>query len=473
VDSSAGDRVAGTPPGSVDITRRMREEWNRRARQDAYFYAGFVRHNQADEEFLASGAETVAKIESELARLPELPCPARRALEIGCGPGRLMLPLSRHFGEIHGVDISEEMVALARERLRSVPHAHVQVTPGAGLPMFEAGYFDFVYSYIVFQHIPDRQVVLEYLREARRVLKPEGILCCQLRGAAPLASEMSRESATWTGSYFTGEEMAAFAREHDFHLVALSGLETQYMWTTWRKPAPAAAPRAQFVLKAVTATTNGGNIVPARGRDAAISLWIDGLPSDCHLGNLEIRFAVVPSRDSLPSRDREGASYDLRGCYLSPIGPSGDCQMDVRLPQGITPGAYQVALYCDERMLGAPQPIEVIPAPPRNPKLLSITDGVNLASHRRIESGGVKVTLEDIANPAEVSFRVAGRPAESLAWECRDPITDTYEFAFHLAHKTKPGRHSLEITVSGRRLPSEPIEVAPAGPRRALPWRRS
>ena len=41
---------------------------------------------------------------------------ALRALEIGCGPGRLMKPLSRNFGEIHGVDVSDEMVRLARER---------------------------------------------------------------------------------------------------------------------------------------------------------------------------------------------------------------------------------------------------------------------------------------------------------------------------------------------------------------------
>ena len=52
------------------------------------------------------------------------------ALEIGCGPGRLMRPLSRHFAEIHGVDVSDEMIRLAQERLRDTPNAHAHHSVG-------------------------------------------------------------------------------------------------------------------------------------------------------------------------------------------------------------------------------------------------------------------------------------------------------------------------------------------------------
>src|SRR5271170_237865 len=221
----------------VDIIERMRSDWNRRAREDANFYAAFARRRQSDQEFFASASDTIPTLEKELPRLPPASIAARRALEIGCGPGRLMGPMSRHFGEIHGVDISEEMIALAGERLRAIPNARLHVTPGADLNLFGDASFDYVYSYTVFQHIPSRDVVLGYLRESRRVLKPGGILCCQLRGTPPLKTEMERELETWTGCHFTRDEMLAFAREHDFHLVSLSGLETQYMWTTWRKPA--------------------------------------------------------------------------------------------------------------------------------------------------------------------------------------------------------------------------------------------
>ena len=44
-----------------------------------------------------------------------------------------MRPMSRHFGEIHGVDVSDEMIARARENLRGMPHAHPHATSGCDL----------------------------------------------------------------------------------------------------------------------------------------------------------------------------------------------------------------------------------------------------------------------------------------------------------------------------------------------------
>lgn len=259
----------------------MRAEWNDRAKKDAHFYVAFSRQNQAEEDFLAGAAEVMPMLEKEFPRLPPGPASDRRALEIGCGPGRLMIPMKRHFGEVHGVDVSDEMAALARQRLRDVPDTHVHVTSGADLRMFPDDYFDFVYSYTVFQHIPSREIVLGYLREARRVLKPGGVLCCQVRGMPSLPSEMSRESETWTGCWFNAGEIAQFSGEQAFPLVALSGLDTQYMWTTFRKPRGGVMPYApeRIVVKDVTATTGPEPRIPARGRDAAVSFWIEGMPS--------------------------------------------------------------------------------------------------------------------------------------------------------------------------------------------------
>ena len=87
-----------------------------------------------------------------------------------------MRPISRHFGEVHGVDISDEMIRLARQRLRETPNAHPHHIPNSDLSLFPDGKFDFVYSYAVFQHIPSAEVVFSYLRETVRVLKPGGAL---------------------------------------------------------------------------------------------------------------------------------------------------------------------------------------------------------------------------------------------------------------------------------------------------------
>jgi SAM-dependent methyltransferase len=429
----------------MDVKDLMREDWNRRAREDARFYAVFGRQNQDEAEFLASAAEVTAILEKEFARLPPAPSGSRRALEIGCGPGRLMLPMSRHFGEIHGVDISEEMAAMARERLRDTPNAQVHVTGGADLAMARDAYFDFIYSYTVFQHIPDPDIVRNYLAEARRTLKTGGVLCCQLRGAPPTRGEMERETRTWTGCYFSGEEMAAFARERDFHLVSLTGLGAQYMWTSWVKPGVGGAPDfSRARLKSVTNSTSGEGRAPTRGREAEVSLWVDGLPAVCHLGNLEAAFGETRTR----------------GCYLSPIAETGGCQLNVRIPKGTTPGQVEVALWFEDRRLGEPRSFEALPPAPRDPRVLSVSDGIAIASKYRSEMGGVKVTMEDVERPEEVSFTVADRPVEDKQFDCTDPVTDTYEFAFHLSPATRLGIEDLVVRVSGRELAPIPIEIA-------------
>src|SRR5947209_8444558 len=160
------------------VLEQMRADWNERAGEDAYYYVAFGRKQQDDEEFFGTAKEIVKGFEWDLKRVRERDA----ALEIGCGPGRLMRPLAQHFAEIHGVDVSDEMIRLAKERLRNTPNAYPAVTSGSDLSQFPGEKFDFVYSFAVFQHIPGREVVFSYLREARRVLKTSGILRCQMNG---------------------------------------------------------------------------------------------------------------------------------------------------------------------------------------------------------------------------------------------------------------------------------------------------
>ena len=97
-----------------DVSEKMRADWNERAGEDAYYYVAFGRREQDDEEFFATAADVIKGLVVDLKRVRNRDA----ALEIGCGPGRLMRPLSRHFAEIHGVDVSDEMIRLAAERLR-------------------------------------------------------------------------------------------------------------------------------------------------------------------------------------------------------------------------------------------------------------------------------------------------------------------------------------------------------------------
>src|ERR1051326_3920697 len=177
-------RIATAHMDDSEILGRMRADWNERAGEDANYYVAFGRREQDDDEFLSTATDVLRLLTASLKRLRGFDA----ALEIGCGPGRLMRPLSYHFGEIHGVDVSDEMIHLARKRLWNFPNAHPHLSSGADLAIFPDERFDFVYSYAVFQHIPSREVVFNYLRESRRVLKTGGILRCQINGLPAHAS---------------------------------------------------------------------------------------------------------------------------------------------------------------------------------------------------------------------------------------------------------------------------------------------
>src|SRR5579864_6067495 len=195
-----------------DIAKQMRDDWNQRAREDAYYYVAFGRKGQGDDEFFSTAADVVRTLEQALKRLPAGDRRTRKALEIGCGPGRLMRPMSWNFGEIHGVDVSDEMVRKAAEKLKSVPNAFPRATAGTDLSVYADDSFDFVYSYAVFQHIPSPEVVFKYLRETRRVLKAGGIMRCQINGLPKTAKEYT----TWEGARISAAEVAEFASANDF-----------------------------------------------------------------------------------------------------------------------------------------------------------------------------------------------------------------------------------------------------------------
>src|SRR5467141_1856375 len=130
-----------------DLPQQMRAEWNERALEDPYYYVAFGRRGQEDDELFATAADVVHALEAELKRFPPGDRRARRALEIGCGPGRLMRPMSWNFGEIHGVDVSDEMISLAAAKLKNVPNAFLRSTNGTDLSCYDDNFFDFVYSY--------------------------------------------------------------------------------------------------------------------------------------------------------------------------------------------------------------------------------------------------------------------------------------------------------------------------------------
>lgn len=92
-----------------------------------------------------------------------------RCLELGCGTGRLVPALSEFCGELHGIDISEEMVRRAREKYPSFQARTGEVTR---LP-YPDGHFDLVIVNGALHHFFALDTVLA---EAHRVLAPGSVL---------------------------------------------------------------------------------------------------------------------------------------------------------------------------------------------------------------------------------------------------------------------------------------------------------
>ena len=416
----------------------MRADWNRRAAEDANYYVAFGRRRQSEEEFFSTAAGTVQQLLPELKRFTG----RAAALEIGCGPGRLMRPLSRYFKEIHGVDVSDEMIRLARERLAHTANAFAQLGSGSDLAMYPDGKFDFVYSYAVFQHIPSRDVVFAYLREAFRVLKPGGFLRCQLNGLPPHA----RQYDTWNGVRITPAEIAAFVETTGFHLLALEQIWTQYMWITLRKPDPAGAAPANHSarLRNISNALTGESVTPASGAMAALALWIERLPASCHLLNTTV-------------------TVDGRHCRLTYVGPpaaDGVSQINAVLPENLRTGLVMVEAAHDGGPLCSAGWVRIVPAGPSVPRVTGITDGVNLLSGNRIVSGTVKVTMEEVANGADFHATVDKLATPAADAFCTDPVAQRWEFNFNLPENLPPGPHPVSIKLGRRVFPRILIEVA-------------
>lgn len=209
--------------GSRRPARLMRKDWDLRARENALYYID-CGHGESEAEFWASGRKDLDQL---ILRGISL-APDAVAVEIGCGIGRILRPLAGRTARAYGIDISREMVRRARRALRDLPQVRVFRTKGA-LDKIPGASCDFVYSFIVFQHIPVKSAISLYIREAARVLKGGGIFRFQADGRA---SGEAAATDTWNGVRYTVGEMRGELEAAGFQVLDVTGEATQYMWFT-------------------------------------------------------------------------------------------------------------------------------------------------------------------------------------------------------------------------------------------------
>ena len=221
--------------GAASVHQSMREDWDSRALSAHRYFIATGEQARTEEAFFESGEANVREhILSDLENICQGRHPkAMRILEIGCGAGRLTRALAALFGEVHAVDVSAEMIRLARENVSAQGNVRLYVNSGADLSELPSSAFDFAFSFLVFQHIPEQSIVESYVREVRRVLVPGALFKFQVEGGAQPADA---PAGTWHGVSFSEPELRAMALSCGFEARYLEGAGTQYFWAWFFKP---------------------------------------------------------------------------------------------------------------------------------------------------------------------------------------------------------------------------------------------
>lgn len=144
-------------------------------------------------------------------------------LDIGTGTGRLLELFATQTQRSVGIDISHEMLSVARANLGRSTHKHVQVRPGDvyALP-FAPGAFDLVTLHQVLHYLEDPA---RALGEAARVLKPGGRLL--IVDFAPHDNEFLREQFAHRRLGFPHEQIEAWLTEAGLHLAKVQDLRSR------------------------------------------------------------------------------------------------------------------------------------------------------------------------------------------------------------------------------------------------------
>jgi len=232
-------------------TGDMGRFWDARAREDAFYFVDNTgTYRDADvERFWAEGRRN---LETVLAAVGAQVQPGDVVLDIGCGVGRLVRVLAEQATHVHGIDVSAEMLEQARELNAHLTNVTWHHGDGTTLHPIEDESIDAVVSHVVFQHIPDPEITLGYVREIGRVLKRGGWAAFQISNdpalhrptiglrdrlkAAVGRAPKGQDEPQWIGSAVDLQDLTAAAMEGGLDIAEVVGEGTQFCYVRAVKP---------------------------------------------------------------------------------------------------------------------------------------------------------------------------------------------------------------------------------------------
>jgi ubiquinone/menaquinone biosynthesis C-methylase UbiE len=160
---------------------RSNTEWQQWGREDPLWGVATWANRHKDgsspwteEEFYAVGE---SDFQDFLHRWQHYGVNNESCLEVGCGAGRLTKQLAATFDRVYAVDVSEDMIARARNAVGS--NVQFSLVDGLHLPHSDNS-VTAVFSALVLQHLDSAELGFTYFREFFRVLEPEGTLMIQI-----------------------------------------------------------------------------------------------------------------------------------------------------------------------------------------------------------------------------------------------------------------------------------------------------
>jgi ubiquinone/menaquinone biosynthesis C-methylase UbiE len=208
----------------------MRRDWDERARRDAFLYIASWRKDWDEVSFFESGKQDYLRLVHPILQKLQFEAACKSMAELGCGAGRMTRSFAENFQSVSAVDISAEMQSRAKEYLRSFSNIRWVLSNGETLSGIESASVDFVFSYLVLQHMPTREVVCSSIREMMRILRPGGAFLFQFNGSDQ--PTMNRKGRTISGIL---DSMASLGlRRASRRIAGVVGIDPEMVGKTWR-----------------------------------------------------------------------------------------------------------------------------------------------------------------------------------------------------------------------------------------------
>lgn len=252
----------------MDTSDLMRQDWDERARKDAFHYIASWRKDWTPESFFQSGEEDYERLVAPVFDRWRWEPQGKSMLELGCGAGRMTRSFAERFSHVYAFDISNEMLGHAKALFPNASNVNWILGNGTDLSVLGDETVEFAFSYIVLQHMPEPIFAIRYIREMLRVLKPGGVFQFQFNSVPQM-------TMNWKGRLAWGIVDFPWAlgfRQTSRGVASLLGLPPDMAGKSWRG--------ASLDVKMVRETIDaGGAVVKEMTGETTPMTWCYGLKS--------------------------------------------------------------------------------------------------------------------------------------------------------------------------------------------------